>query len=181
MISHIISLLASEDPTQTHSWILPGQAEIIYGGLASVIVVGALVKFAGPMIKKSFAARTERIQKELDDAAAAKVTAEGDAQNIRKALGDIASERARILAEADAQAASVLAEGRVRITAEIADLEAKAEADINAARGRGSDELRNEITVLASRATPLVVAATLNDQVHKDLVESFISKVGAGK
>jgi len=181
MISHIISLLASEDPTQTHSWILPEQAEIIYGGLASVIVVGALVKFAGPMIKKSFAARTERIQKELDDAAAAKVTAEGDAQNIRKALGDIASERARILAEADAQAASVLAEGRVRITAEIAELEAKAEADINAARGRGSDELRNEITVLASRATPLVVAATLNDQVHKDLVESFISKVGAGK
>jgi len=181
MISHIISLLASEDPTQTHSWILPEKAEIIYGGLASVIVVGALVKFAGPMIKKSFAARTERIQKELDDAAAAKVTAEGDAQNIRKALGDIASERARILAEADAQAASVLAEGRVRITAEIADLEAKAEADINAARGRGSDELRNEITVLASRATPLVVAATLNDQVHKDLVESFISKVGAGK
>ncbi|NBW92605.1 MAG: hypothetical protein EBR53_09190 [Actinobacteria bacterium] len=181
MISHFISLLASEDPTQTHSWILPEQAEIIYGGLASVIVVGALVKFAGPMIKKSFAARTERIQKELDDAAAAKVTAEGDAQNIRKALGDIASERARILAEADAQAASVLAEGRVRITAEIADLEAKAEADINAARGRGSDELRNEITVLASRATPLVVAATLNDQVHKDLVESFISKVGAGK
>lgn len=181
MISHIISLLASEDPTQTHSWILPEKAEIIYGGLASVIVVGALVKFAGPMIKKSFAARTERIQKELDDAAAAKVTAEGDAQNIRKALGDIASERARILAEADAQAASVLAEGRVRITAEIAELEAKAEADINAARGRGSDELRNEITVLASRATPLVVAATLNDQVHKDLVESFISKVGAGK
>jgi F-type H+-transporting ATPase subunit b len=181
MISHFISLLASEDPTQTHSWILPEKAEIIYGGLASVIVVGALVKFAGPMIKKSFAARTERIQKELDDAAAAKVTAEGDAQNIRKALGDIASERARILAEADAQAASVLAEGRVRITAEIADLEAKAEADINAARGRGSDELRNEITVLASRATPLVVAATLNDQVHKDLVESFISKVGAGK
>ena len=181
MISHFISLLASEDPTQTHSWILPEQAEIIYGGLASVIVVGALVKFAGPMIKKSFAARTERIQKELDDAAAAKVTAEGDAQNIRKALGDIASERARILAEADAQAASVLAEGRVRITAEIAELEAKAEADINAARGRGSDELRNEITVLASRATPLVVAATLNDQVHKDLVESFISKVGAGK
>ena len=181
MIHHVIALLASEDPTQTHSWILPEKAEIIYGGLASVIVVGALVKFAGPMIKKSFADRTSRIQKELDDAAAAKVTADSDAKNIRAALGDIASERARILAEADAQAASVLAEGRIRIAAEIAELEAKAEADINAARGRGSDELRNEITVLASRATPLVVAATLNDQAHKDLVESFISKVGAGK
>jgi F0F1-type ATP synthase membrane subunit b/b' len=114
------------------------------------------------MAKKSFAERTARIQKQLDDAAAAKVTADGDAKNIRAALGDVASERARILAEADAQAASVLADGRARITSEIAELEAKAEADINAARGRGSDELRNEITVLASRATPLVVAATLN-------------------
>jgi len=35
--------------------------------------------------------------------------------------------------------------------------------------------------VLASRATPIVVAATLNDQIHKDLVENFISKVGAGR
>jgi len=181
MIAHVISLLASEDPTQTHSWILPENAEIIYGGLSTVIVVSALVKFAGPMIKKSFAARTEKIQKELDDAAAAKVTAEGDAQNIRKALGDVAGERARILAEADAQASAVLAEGRTRMAAEIAELEAKAEAEISAARGRGSDELRNEISVLASRATPIVVAATMNEQIHKDLVENFISKVGAGR
>jgi F-type H+-transporting ATPase subunit b len=85
------------------------------------------------------------------------------------------------LAEADAQAATVLAEGRSQITAEVAELEAKADGDISTARGRGTDELRNEISVLASRATPLVVAATLNDQVHKDLVEGFISKVGAGK
>jgi len=181
MIAHVISLLASEDPTQTHSWILPENAEIIYGGLSTVIVVSALVKFAGPMIKKNFSARTEKIQKELDDAAAAKVTAEGDAQNIRKALGDVAGERARILAEADAQASAVLAEGRTRMTAEIAELEAKAEAEISAARGRGSDELRNEISVLASRATPIVVAATMNEQIHKDLVENFISKVGAGR
>jgi F-type H+-transporting ATPase subunit b len=181
MIAHVISLLASEDPTQTHSWLLPENAEIIYGGLSTIIVVGALVKFAGPMVKKSFAARTEKIQKELDDAAAAKVTAEGDAQNIRKALGDVAGERARILAEADAQASAVLAEGRTRMTAEIAELEAKAEAEISAARGRGTDELRNEISVLASRATPIVVAATMNEQIHKDLVENFISKVGAGR
>jgi len=181
MIAHVISLLASEDPTQTHSWLLPENAEIIYGGLSTIIVVGALVKFAGPMVKKSFAARTEKIQKELDDAAAAKVTAEGDAQNIRKALGDVAGERGRILAEADAQASAVLAEGRTRMTTEIAELEAKAEAEISAARGRGTDELRNEISVLASRATPIVVAATMNEQIHKDLVENFISKVGAGR
>ena len=92
MIQYVNALLAAEDPTVTHHWLLPETAEIIYGGLAAVIVVGALVKFAGPAIKKSFNARTEKIQKELDDAAAAKVNADSDAKNIRAALGDIAIE-----------------------------------------------------------------------------------------
>jgi F-type H+-transporting ATPase subunit b len=181
MMNRIVALLANEDPTQTHSWILPEQAEIIYGGLASVIVIGALVKFAGPSIKKSFNARTAKIQKELDDAAGAKVTADSDAKNIRAALGDIAGERARMLADADTQAAAVLSEGRVRITAEVAELEAKAEADLNSARGRSSDELRAEISLLSSIATPAVVQATLNDQTKNELIESFISSVGAGR
>jgi len=181
MINRFGVLLASEDPTITHHWLLPETAEIVYGGLASVIVIGALVKFAGPMIKKSFNARTEKIQKELDDAAGAKVTADSDAKNIRAALGDIAGERARMLAEADTQAAAVLNEGRVRITAEVAELEAKAEADLNSARGRSSDELRAEISLLASIATPVVVQATLNDQTKNELIESFISSVGAGR
>jgi F-type H+-transporting ATPase subunit b len=180
-MNRFVALLASEDPTITHHWLLPETAEIVYGGLASVIVIGALVKFAGPSIKKSFNARTIKIQKELDDAAGAKVTAESDAKNIRAALGDIAGERARMLAEADTQATAVLTEGRVRITAEVAELEAKAEADLKSARGRSSDELRAEIALLSSIATPVVVQATLNDQTKNELIESFISSVGAGR
>lgn len=181
MIQYVNALLAAEDPTITHHWLLPETAEIVYGGLASVIVIGALVKFAGPTIKKSFNARTAKIQKELDDAASAKVTADSDAKNIRAALGDIAGERARMLADADTQATAVLTEGRVRITAEVAELEAKAEADLNSARGRSSDELRAEIALLASIATPAVVQATLDDQTKNQLIESFISSVGAGR
>jgi F-type H+-transporting ATPase subunit b len=181
MIQYVNALLASEDPTVTHHWLLPETAEIIYGGLASVIVVGALIKFAGPAIKKSFSARTEKIQKELDDAAAAKVNADSDAKNIRAALGDIAGERSRMLAEADAQAAAVLTEGRTRIIAEVAELEAKAETDLSAARGRSSDELRAEISMLAALATPVVVEVTLTDQTKNDLIEAFITSVGAAR
>lgn len=173
-----LSLLAAKDPTVTHHWLLPELPEIIYGGLATLIVVSALVKFAGPAIKKGFTGRTERIQKELDDAAAAKAAASADATGIRSALGDIATERARLLAEADAQAAAVLAEGRQRITAEVAEMESRAEADLAAARGRTGDELRAEIATLAARATPLAVAATLNATTQNELVESFIAKVG---
>lgn len=177
----LLHLLASEDPSQTHHWLLPETAEIIYGGIASLLIFAALYKFALPAAKKGLAARTERIQKELDNAANTRSLAESEASNIRKAVGDIASERARLLAEADKQAATLLSEGRARISAEVTDLEAKAEADIAASRSRSSDELRAQIAQIASVAAQNAVAATLNDGTKQELIEGFISSVGGAR
>ena len=177
----LLHLLASEDPSQTHHWLLPETAEIIYGGIASLLIFAALYKFALPAAKKGLAARTERIQKELDNAANTRAAAESEAANIRKAVGDIASERARLLAEADQQAATLLSEGRSRIAAEVADLEAKAEADIAASLPRSSDELRAQIAQIASVAAQNAVAATLNDGTQQELIEGFISSVGGAR
>jgi F-type H+-transporting ATPase subunit b len=163
----------------THSWLLPETAEIIWGGLASLIIFGALVKFAGPAIKKSLTGRTEKIQKELDGAAEAKAAAAAEASGIRQAKGDIAAERARILAEAEAQAAAVVSDGRARLDAELKDLEAKALVDIAASRGRVNDELRAEIARLSNAAVDHVVTGSLDDATHQELIESFIARVGA--
>jgi F-type H+-transporting ATPase subunit b len=181
MITRVLALLASEDPTVTHHWLFPETAEIIYGGLSSLIVFGLLYKFAGPAAKKALAGRTERIQKELDGAAQARSKSESDASDIRTALGDVEAERTRLLAEADTQAAALIVDGRSRIAHEVADMETKAVADLVAARGRGADELRAEIALLASLATPAVVQATLTDQTKQELIEAFISSVGASR
>ncbi len=111
----VTAMFAVEDPSQTHHWLLPETAEIIYGGIASCIIFFGLYKFGWPMIVKSMNARTEKIQKELDGAAAARSKSESDAAGIRQALGDIESERRKILAEADAQATAILADGRARL------------------------------------------------------------------
>lgn len=177
----LLHLLASEDPSQTHHWLLPETAEIIYGGIAALIIFAALYKFALPAAKKGLAARTERIQKELDNAAGTRAAAEAEAANIRKAVGDISSERARLLAEADQQAAALLSEGRARIAAEVADLEAKADADIAASRSRSSDELRAQIAQIASVAAQNAVSATLSDGTKQELIEGFISSVGGAR
>jgi F-type H+-transporting ATPase subunit b len=166
--------VTSKDP------ILPEPAELIYGGLASIIVFGLLFWKGWPLAKKAMAARTQRIQDELDGASTAKATAEQDAAKIRQALGDIESERARMLADADAQAQALLADGRVRLEQEVADLEARAEADLAAAASRSGDELRAEIARLASAAADRVVARSLDDSIQQDLVETYIARVGAG-
>ncbi len=161
--------------------ILPPWKELIPGSLASIIVFSLLYWKAGPIIKKSFADRTAGIQKQLDDAAAAKTAAELDATNIRQAQGDIDAERARLYAEADAQAAAMLADGRVRLAAEIAELEARAESDITSAAGRGTDELRTEIAKHSGAAVDAIVRDTLDDAAQQELIENFIARVGASQ
>lgn len=173
--------LFAVDPAESPSWIWPELPEIIYGGISSLVIFGALYKFALPQFKKALAARTERIQKELDASQGDLAQAEADAAKIRQALGDIASEKARLMADAQAQADALLAEGRSRLTAEVADMEAKADSDIAAAAARGSDELRTEIGRLATVATDRVIASVLDDSTQQSLVENFIAKVGASR
>jgi F-type H+-transporting ATPase subunit b len=167
------------DPARSKSWIWPEQAELIYGSIASILIFAALFKFAGPAIKQAMADRTNRIQTELDESVEAKTTAEGEAAQIRQAAGDIDAERQRLFAEADAQAEQVLADGRVRLEDEVAELEARSDADIATAAGRIGDELRAEIARLANAATDRVLADGVDDVTQNELVESFISKVGA--
>lgn len=163
----------------THHPLWPEQAEIIYGGIASVIVIGLLIWKVGPMATKALAARTDKIQGELDDAAAAKRDAEAEAARIRQSLGNIEAERQRLLAEADAQAEALLADGRARLDTEVTELEAKADTDIAAGAGRAGDELRAEIARLAGAAADVVVERSLDDATQQQLIEDFIAKVGA--
>jgi F-type H+-transporting ATPase subunit b len=169
----------SEGNVVTHSPWLPETAEIIWGGLASLIIFWALYKYGWPPMKKFFNGRTEKIQKELDGAVADKEAAAAEAAGIREAKGDIAAERARILADAATQAEELLVDGRARLITEVADLEARSAADIASAQGRIGDELRAEIARLSSAAVDHVVSGSLDDATQQELIENFIARVGA--
>jgi F0F1-type ATP synthase membrane subunit b/b' len=54
-------------------------------------------------------------------------------------------------------------------------------SDIANAAGRVGDELRAEISRLSAVAIERVVANTVTDSVRQDLIEGFISKVGASR
>lgn len=185
IVASIIHVMAEEtvsvdsEGIVTHSAFWPETAEIIYGGLASIIIFVLLAKFAGPALKKGLSGRTDKIQKELDSAANDKAAALTEAATVRQAKGDIGAERARLLAEAAAQAESLVADFDTRLEAEIADLHTRAAADIETAKGRQSDELRAEISRLSSAAAERAVAESIDDATHQQLIEAFIQKAGS--
>ena len=163
----------------THSAFLPETSEIIYGSIASVLIFVLLAKFAGPTLTKGLAARTAKIQKELDGASDDKKASAAEAADIRQALGDIGAERGRLMAEAAAQAEALVADFDTRLDEEIAELHARAAADIETAKGRQSDELRAEISRLSSAAAERAVAESIDDATHQQLIEAFIQKAGS--
>ena len=175
----LLSFLAADDITQTPSKFWPEGYEMLFGIPASVLVFFLLWKFAGPAVKKGMAARTAKIQAELDSGEADRAAAEAEAAQIRQAKGDIGAERDRLLAEADVQAAALLEDGRARLAQEIAELETRAEAELAAAEGRWTDELRAEIARLSIATVDRLVDVTLDDATQQELIENFIATVGA--
>jgi F0F1-type ATP synthase membrane subunit b/b' len=176
---NLVAILGTEDITQTHSKFWPEGYELLFGIPASLLVFFLLWKFAGPPVRKGMAARTAKVQAELDAGEAARVAADAEAAQIRQAKGDIAGERTRLLAEADTQAAALLEDGRARLGQELVDLDARAAADIVVAAGRSGDELRAEIARLSSAAVDHVVTGSLDAATHQELIEQFIAGVGA--
>ena len=164
---------------RTHSAWLPEGYEIWFGGIASVIIFALLIWKAGPLLNKALAARTARVQAELDASADDEQSAEAEALQIRKAKGDIDAERARILAEAEERAEAVVADGRTRLDRELAELEAKGDADILAAESRGGDELRGQIAGMAWAAADRVITDGIDDATQQRLIEDYIASVGA--
>ena len=169
----------SEGTCVTKDPFIPEFAELLWGGLASLIIFYVLYKFGKAPVKAFYKKRTDTIQKDLDAAASDAAAAATESAQIRQAKGDIAAERARILADADTQAASLLEDGRARLQVELAELEAKADADIAAAGSRVNDELRAEIARLSNAAVDHVVSGSLDDATQQELIETFISRVGA--
>jgi F-type H+-transporting ATPase subunit b len=176
-----VLLAAEEHIDRSHSWIWPEGYEAWFGSIASILIFALLFWKAGPFVKKGMAARTARIQSELDAGAAAKAEAESEAATIRAALGDIGTERQNLLAAADEQAAAILVEGRVRLEREVAEIQAKAAADLESAMGRTQDELRAEIARLSSAAADRMIVESLDDETQQRLIESFIERVGGSR
>ena len=160
--------------------IIPEWNEIIWGGLAFLILLVFMWKYAYPAIKKAMDARTERIQTQIDEADRARAEAEELKAQYEVQLAEARTEASRLIEEARQQAESVRQERIAAIDAEIAERRASAEADIAAARARALADLQSQVLDLAIGAAESVVEANLDRDANARIVESFIQRVGAG-
>lgn len=166
-----------EDCLESPSPIFPALDEIIWGGAAFLILL-AFMKWKGfPAVKRAMDARSERIRADLNAADEAKTSAKRTQSEYEAQLAQAKSASAKIVDDARAQAVRLGNELKARAEAEIAEQRSKAAADIESSRQQAIDDLRGEIAAIAVAAAERVVGASLNEEMHRSLIDSCIDEL----
>ncbi len=174
-----LALLAAEEHEPNGYWLPHDFKEVIWGTITFTIVVVIIVWKAGPFIKKAMLERTARIGTELSDAEADRVAAEGERDRITASLADSDSESARIVEEARQTADRLTADLEAKAHADAALLRERAAADLDSTRRQAVADLTAEVSRLALGAAEQVVQGNLDDAAQQQLIEQYISQVGA--
>jgi F-type H+-transporting ATPase subunit b len=167
-----------EDCKKAKSLVTPARAEIIWGGLAFLIVLAVLMKFAFPALKKGLKAREDKIREDLESASRSREEAEAEAATYRAQIGDARSEANVIIEDARADAERIRREVVARAEAEAADIRERAQEDIRLAQERAMSDLRAQVTDLSIDLAERVVERNLDRDTQVALIESYITSVG---
>lgn len=175
-------LLASETGTHhENGFIVPGDInEVIWGTIAFLLIVVLIVWKGRPAIIAMWNGRIDKIRNEVSSAADQRAAAEAKLAEVEANIANADTERARIVADARKDAETVKAQIIARAGTDAADLRARGQADAEAARAQAAADLQAEIGALALGAAEKVVANSLDASTQNQLIDDYITRVGAG-
>jgi F-type H+-transporting ATPase subunit b len=169
-----------EDCKKAPSLIVPELSEIIWGGLAFLIVLVLLMKFGWPPIKQALRQRQEKIRNDLESAERARHEAEAEATQYRAQLGDARNEANRIVEEAREDAERVRRELVTKAEADAAEIRSRAQDDIRLAQERALSDLRVRVAEISVDLAEKVVERNLDRETQIALIDNYIDTVGNG-
>lgn len=158
--------------------LVPEVGEIIWGGLAFLIVAFGLIKFGFPALRKGLADREAKIREDLEAAEQAKAAAQAAGSDNDRIVAEANAKAAEIIDEARKSAETVRTDLIARAEADAADIRARANADAEMATERAMAELQSQVATLSVDLAERVVQRNLDRDTQQALVESFINEVG---
>lgn len=176
-----LTLFASEAAGGGHEngflWGEPKETAI--AAVASLLLFAFLYWKAAPAAKKMLADRTARIAKELEDAEKAHTDASAKLADVQHRIANAENERQRILVEARQTAEALKQQIVAKADEEAEALKARASADIDASKAQAMADLQAEVGTLAMGAAEAVIAANLDESTRAQLIDGYITQVGA--
>lgn len=159
--------------------ILPEWNEVIWGGIAFLVLLLLLAKFGYPAMTKGLDERADRIRNDLETADSAKTEATAELARYQEQLKGAREEATRMRDDARAEMDDYKAARRAEIDAELAEYRERAKAEADAAKTQALADVKAEVAALAIGAAEQVVQKSLDRETNTALVENFISSVDA--
>ena len=161
--------------------ILPELNEIIWGGLAFLVLLGVMWKFALPGVQNMMKQREDRIRGDLERAESAKTEAEEKLAEYDRQLAEARAEGGRIVEEARQAADQVKADLTSKAEAEAAQIRERAAQDVGLATERAQADLQARMAELSIELAERVVEHNLDRDTQIALIDSYIERVGNGQ
>jgi F-type H+-transporting ATPase subunit b len=167
-----------DDCQEAPNPILPETNEIVWGGLAFVVLLFLMWKFGLPPVRKMMKDREERIRADLERAEQSRVEAEQSLEQYRQQLAEARNDALRIVEEARGDAERLRRERVAAVEGEIAELRARATEDVRLATERAMSDLRGKVAELSIELAEKVVERNLDRPTQEALIEDYINQVG---
>ena len=170
--------LAEEENTGMRL-LMPNMAEFIPACIAFLIIFFIMSKFAWPTVLKMMEDRENKIQGDLDAAEQAKTQAQTDAKAYEERLAEAEREAAEIVAaakrEAEEERSRILAKAQKDAAATIA----KARDAVESERKKALVQLSGSVVDLSVEIASKIVGDDLTDAQHRQLAERYLAEVGS--
>jgi F-type H+-transporting ATPase subunit b len=169
-----------DDCQEAPNPILPERNEIIWGGLAFLVLFVVLWRFALPPIRSMVQQREDRIRDDLERAEQARVEAEGVLTQYQQHLAEARGVAGRLIDEGRQAAEQVRRDLVARAEADAADIRTRAEEDTRLQVERAMADLRARVADMSIGLAEKIVERNLDAGAQQDLIESYIAQVGNG-
>ncbi|SEG98272.1 ATP synthase F0 subcomplex B subunit [Saccharopolyspora kobensis] len=163
-----------------HNPIIPEISEVIVGGIAFLLLLFVLWKFAVPQFEKTYAERSERIEGGIARAEAAQAEAQRTLEQYKAQLAEARAEAARIRDDARAEGQQILEEMRAQAQAESERIVSQGQAQLAHQKAQIVAELRSDLGRHAVELAGRVVGESLEDEARRrGTVDRFLDELEA--
>ncbi|GEM_PF-111930 len=156
----------------------PSTALQIWTLVSFLVLLVALSKFALKPMTAALRKRQDAIKESLDEAQKARAEVKQMSDEAKKATDAARLEANRILDETRQAAESVRKEIIAKANAEAAELVKRAGEGIEQQKQKALGELRQTVADLSVQITEQVIQRKLDDAMHKQLADQFITNLG---
>lgn len=136
-----------------------------------MILVGFTMKYVWPPIATALDERAKKIAEGLAAADKAKAELAAADKRVEEELAKSRSDTATLLADAERRAQAIVEEAKTRATEEGAKIIAAARTEAEQQAVKAREALREQVAVLAVKGAEQILRREVNPKVHADLLE----------